>query len=377
MLAKKSLIALLLCLLAYQSSQAAIRATVDKWLSQLGGKDHFDASKRIDWGVLPGPFYTPELGVGLGVAVVGLYRPDAQDKQSQNSTITLSGFTSSTGSFGFTFDNHTFLANDQWRIIANGAIDNVPTDYWGIGYDAGKAKHQRLKYIEKEFSFSPQVLYRLWPNSYLGFGWDMSTINASHLKEGDPQLLTDAEGGLSTFNSGISSILSYDSRDFVANAQQGQWAQIKYTYFTPAMASDSRFSATELNYDYYHALNEASVLAFDLYSRLTEGNVPWNQLSLLGDSQRMRGYYQGRYRDRNVLSGQIEYRQHLSWRHGYVLWMGAGTLSHNVSQLGRQHWLPTAGVGYRFEFKPRMNVRLDYGIGRQTSGFYFQVGEAF
>ncbi|MDI8083742.1 hypothetical protein MJN69_28740, partial [Salmonella enterica subsp. enterica serovar Kentucky] len=39
--------------------------------------------------------------------------------------------------------------------------------------------------------------------------------------------------------------------------------------------------------------------------------------------------------------------------------------------------LPSAGVGYRFEFKPRVNVRLDYGVGKASSGFYFQVGEAF
>jgi hypothetical protein len=36
----------------------------------------------------------------------------------------------------------------------------------------------------------------------------------------------------------------------------------------------------------------------------------------------------------------------------------------------RRRWLP-------FEFKPRVNIRLDYGIGKGSSGFYFQVGEAF
>jgi hypothetical protein len=39
--------------------------------------------------------------------------------------------------------------------------------------------------------------------------------------------------------------------------------------------------------------------------------------------------------------------------------------------------LPTLGAGYRFEFKPRMNVRLDLGFGRNSAGFYFQMGEAF
>src|SRR5690606_23601071 len=114
-----------------------------------------------------------------------------------------------------------------------------------------------------------------------------------------------------------------------------------------------------------------------LYGRFASGEVPWDRLSELGNDNRMRGYYQGRYRDRNAFSGQLEYRRKLNWRHGYVLWAGTGTMSRDADDLGRGNWLPTVGAGYRFEFKPRMNVRLDFGVGRQSSGFYFQVGEAF
>ncbi len=52
-------------------------------------------------------------------------------------------------------------------------------------------------------------------------------------------------------------------------------------------------------------------------------------------------------------------------------------MSDSPSELGSGHWLPSAGVGYRFEFKPRMNVRLDFGVGRNSTGVYFQVGESF
>ena len=51
------------------------REKIDGWLQHLGASDKFDASKGIDWGVMPGPFYTPELGLGIGTAVVGMYRP--------------------------------------------------------------------------------------------------------------------------------------------------------------------------------------------------------------------------------------------------------------------------------------------------------------
>ncbi len=64
-------------------------------------------------------------------------------------------------------------------------------------------------------------------------------------------------------------------------------------------------------------------------------------------------------------------------RHGIVARAGAGTMGPSMDSLNDGRWLPSAGVGYRFEFKPRVNVRLDYGIGKGSSGFYFRVGEAF
>lgn len=39
--------------------------------------------------------------------------------------------------------------------------------------------------------------------------------------------------------------------------------------------------------------------------------------------------------------------------------------------------LPTYGVGLRWEFKHRVNIRIDYGFGKHTRGFIFNVNEAF
>lgn len=78
-----------------------------------------------------------------------------------------------------------------------------------------------------------------------------------------------------------------------------------------------------------------------------------------------------------MLTTQLEYRQALSWRHGIVGWIGSGTMAPGFSTLLAERWLPTVGAGYRFEFKPGMNIRLDYGVGKGSSAFYFQAGEAF
>ncbi len=39
--------------------------------------------------------------------------------------------------------------------------------------------------------------------------------------------------------------------------------------------------------------------------------------------------------------------------------------------------LPNFGIGYRLELQPRMNLRIDYGIGRETSGIYYNFNQAF
>lgn len=64
----------------------------------------------------------------------------------------------------------------------------------------------------------------------------------------------------------------------------------------------------------------------------------------------------------------------LNWRHGYVLWLGAGALGRNIDDMGHHPILPNAGVGYRFEVKPAMNIRLDLGFGRECRILFSNCG---
>jgi len=372
--------ALLMMLFPVFSSQAGVlpsREKIDGALAHLGADDKHDNSKTIDWGILPGPFYTPELGVGVGVAAVGLYRPDPNDLETQISSVSMSGFFSSTGAFGLGVTNYSFLDKDRWRVFVNGSINNVPTYYWGEGYRAGKSSNTKEGYTAKDATLSPILYYRVAPDTYIGAGWTVSSMHATQIKDRQKGSFDRANGGASVFSSGASASFSYDTRDFVPNPTRGQVLQVTYTYFSPSLGSNNRFSVLENQYSLYHSLNVNTVLAWDIYGRFTQGNVPWNMMSELGSDHRMRGYYQGRYRDRDVVNTQLEYRRKLSWRHGVVGWVGTGNMADGSKHIGKGEWLPSVGVGYRFEFKPRMNVRLDYGIGKRSSGFYFQVGEAF
>lgn len=371
---------LLLCglLLLPLLAQAVLfdRHNVDDFLSKLGSDQQADVSHGVDWGIIPGPFYTPELGVGVGVAAVGLYRPDTRQQHTPLSTLSLSGFASSTGAFGLGYENSTFLQNDRWRFYLEGDLSHRPLRFWGVGYQAGHSQRGKQSYDASRFSAQPQLLYQLAAHTYAGVGWSLAYERASELQN-KPSGSLFVQPSLAVFSSGGSLLFSYDTRDFLANPSRGQVLNLSYTRYSTALGGDNRFKAWDAQYGTYHGLNDSTLLAWELYGRITDGNVPWTMLSQLGDSHHLRGYFQGRYRDRDMLTSQLELRKKLSWRHGVVAWLGAGTLSSRESQLLNGHWLPSVGVGYRFEFKKRMNVRLDYGLGQHSSGFYFQVGEAF
>ncbi|MFK3660239.1 BamA/TamA family outer membrane protein [Scandinavium sp. NPDC088450] len=349
--------------------------TIDDFLGKLGADNQYDPSKGIDWSVLPGPFYTPELRLGLGTAVAGIYRVDPKDKVTQNSSLSFTGFVSTSGALGLGLHNYTFFTDDRWRLFVDGAIAKVPTKFWGAGYDAAQGSSQ--KYDNNSIQVHPQLMRQLAPNLYLGAGWDFSAMDARVDNPQPGDKFSQYADSTTPISSGATISLNYDSRDVITRPQHGQFISIEYSYFDPTLGSDTHFTATQLQYNYYHPIDDKRVLAFDLWGRFTHGDVPWDRLSQAGDDSRLRGYYQGRYRDNDVVSGQVEYRQKLNWRHGYVLWAGVGALGSSPADLGDHPLLPTVGVGYRFEVKPSMNIRLDLGFGRESAGFYFQVAEAF
>ncbi len=227
---------LFLLLLTYpicSQAETLSREKIDGWLQHLGASDKFDASKGIDWGVMPGPFYTPELGLGIGTAVVGMYRPDPQDTTSQNSTLTLSGYASSTGAFGLSVKNYAFFDNDLWRVFVEGSMANTPTYYWGQGFHAGDKDNEKEKYTAQVLTLRPTIYRQLIDNVYLGTGWSLAAQNADEMDHDDLPKIESTPQGPSVFSSGASIDINWDDRDFVPNPRRGQYANFRYTTLRP------------------------------------------------------------------------------------------------------------------------------------------------
>ncbi len=107
--------------------------------------------------------------------------------------------------------------------------------------------------------------------------------------------------------------------------------------------------------------------------------MPLIELGGLGGNELMRGYYEGRYLDRNLLAGQVEYRLPLTGRLGLAFFTGAGQVAPRIAAFRLARFKPSLGAGIRFKIvkEENLNLRFDYGIGRGTNNYYFNLAEAF
>lgn len=346
---------------------------LDNLLTQLGSSETVDESKLIDWGVLPGPFVNPEQGFGIGVAAVGLYTPYDWQKNDPYSTLTVTSYGSTSGSYGLGVNNRTYLNSDKVRLLGEAWISHTPGYYWGIGASAAENDSNKVQYEAQRLQINPKIALEVLPDTYLKFGWQWQSYREVKGVDGDilPSEMQDATA------SGVVLGFEYDTRDFEPNPMQGQFIDIEWIANRESVGSDSNYDNVITNIRHYQPWSDSTIIAMEIYSQSIIGDAPWFDYAQLGDDQRMRGYYQGQYRDKHQLSTQIEARHSLSNRHGVVAWLGTGNVAPSYSELFESDWLPTVGVGYRFAFKARINVRVDLGVGKDSTGFYFQINEAF
>ncbi|WP_241901842.1 BamA/TamA family outer membrane protein [Vibrio breoganii] len=341
-------------------------------LEFFGSSNEIDLSNGMDWGVLPGPFANPEQGIGIGVAAVGLYAPQGLEV-NQISTLTLSGYVSSEGTYGIGVANTTFLNENQWKLGLMARLSQTPSKYWGIGKEAAEDDGNETDHEAVYLNVEPTVSYQFVDNYFIKTGV-AATFLYHQSSDGtalDPEQLENKT------NLGIILGIEYDTRDYETNPYTGRLVSLEHRWFVEAFGADYKYEEYTFNYREYWNLYEQNVLALDYFVQgLSDSDLPWFAMSKLGGDNRMRGYYYGRYRDRYQMAAQLEYRHKFNERHGAVIWGGAGNIAPHFKGLFEDSWLPTYGVGYRFAFKPRVNVRLDLGFGDETT-VYFNIHEAF
>ena len=328
----------------------------------------------------PYAYYTPEteLAVGAG-GIVTFYT--GTDKVLRPSKATVSAYYTTKEQYKITFAPELYFSANKFFGSLNFDYGRYVDKFWGVGSttpDIANTDYVAEAWGAKaEFQLPPVI--GLLDATRVGIIYRFAYRDITD-DLGNPFLADKTVQGAEAGSiSGVGFSWTWDNRDQIFYPHQGGFNKISGTFYTSDLGSDYDFNRYDLDIRHYFPLPKERVLAVQTIAQAAFNETPFYELPALGGQRTMRGYYEGRYRDRLYLAAQVEYRSHLFWKVGWVGFVGAGEVAHEISSFKVRDFKISSGAGLRLLFNEaeHVNLRVDLGFGPSTNGLYFGLEEAF
>lgn len=327
---------------------------------------------------IPLIYYTPETRWAGGIAALYAFRTQGQSDEARPSQVTL-GFAYTQEKQLLLYLPFQFFSKDEtWQAYGELGYYRYVYQYFGNGNETRKSDEESYDVNYPRVRLN--LLRLVAPHHYLGLRYWWDDYRIAKVKTGgvlDLQGVIGSEGGVV---SGTGLVWNYDSRDQLFYPTKGFWTEAELFVNDEALGSDFNFSRLALDVVGYFSKNKKHVLALNAWLVFTQGDVPFQQLAFIGGPKKMRGYFEGRHRDKNLWTLQAEYRALVKGRFGAVAFGGMGAVSPDVERLFGQKVHFTFGAGLRFMLskKDHINLRLDVAANEDGAVFpYLTVREAF
>jgi len=331
--------------------------------------------KKGSLSTLPIIFYSPETRLAFGVAAVYAFRKDSL--QYYPSQVQFGLAYTINDQLLLYLPYRLYLNKEKYLLYGEFGYYMYSYNFYGIGneQDPDYEELYGINFLRIRMSF----LRRVQKNLYLGVRYWLEDYKITETEEGMQFASGEIVGSESGLVSGLGLVANYDSRDNLFFPTKGFFVESTFQRYDKAIGSKYEYTRFLIDGSTYLSLAKNHVLAFNGVADFISGNPPFNQMAVLGGTKRMRGFYEGRYRDKNALITQAEYRFPLAGRFGLAAFMAYGAVADEVSNFELNNFRLTGGGGLRFAInrKEHINIRVDYGFGKQSSGLYFTIGEAF
>ncbi|WP_264564889.1 BamA/TamA family outer membrane protein [Flavobacterium sp. N3904] len=382
---QKTLIAILFFLFSVsiiaQTATTVKKDTTVAKESEVSKFNAFNKKAEAFFRVFPVPIYgyTTEAGNIYGLTKFNVLNLSKKDTISKPSKLTELVTFSSKGRVNVVLGGQLFFKENKYQIQSYVYYQKQPQYIFGIGNDVTKATEEAINF--DRVKFYSNNLMQIEKNLYVGIPiefanyWNMQIPADSFLIQDNVPGVT---GGYDV-GAGFSGL--YDTRKNPYNPQQGEYCMSSLVFHPKFFGSTYQFTNFILDMRKYYNPWLKHIIAVQAYTSNAFGDTPFYDLSLMGGSDQMRGYYQGAYRDKVLIDGQIEYRMPVWNIFGVVGFVGTGRVFESYKDVSFETWRVSYGGGLRImvDSKHQTNLRLDCGFGEGGSlrGVYFSFGEAF
>ena len=333
--------------------------------------------RSLSFNGYPYAYYTPETELAFGLGGIFIfYTSDHIDMLP--SKVTIGGWYSTNGQYSLSLKPVIYFSHNKIYLELPLNFGHFVDRFWGIGnntVDTGNEQYT-LNAISATLTFQVPPVWFSADRTGIIFDYNDTEIedkqNNIYLIDNE---VTGSNGGTLY---GFGTDLVWDTRDNLFFPNSGGYQYFKFVVYPDL--SDFVYTFFELDVKHYNSFSPDHVLAGNFYFATTGGDVPFYKLPALGGQNRMRGYFEGRYRDKNYMTLQLEYRQYFWWKFGFVVFGGVGDVAPELTKFTINTIKYRYGLGLRFLFnkEEKVNLRVDLGFGNDgNSGIYFGIEEAF
>ena len=351
-------------------------AFLNKCLAQTPLKDSAPAKQIL---IFPVITRSIETGWSFGVATSATFHIYKTDTTTRTSNMQGLALYSLKKQFIAAINGTEYFKKEHYILNEQLSYSSYPDKFWGIGKNTPDSAQE--SYSFKQYYIYLHLMRHLGNHCYVGFLYEMQKLfQVEYIHNGifDKQNIAGRDPYLV---SGVGLSFSYDNRKEAFSPDAGTFAELHFTHFGKITGSEYDYANVVLDYRKYFTIYKHQVLALQGYFFGDIGSqVPLRSLASLGGSNSMRGFYSGRYRDKNELVLQGEYRVPVYNRWGAVVFGSTGNVGNTFTDftISDMKYSYGAGIRYAISKKEKLNLRLDYGIGQgNNNGLYFILGEAF
>lgn len=337
---------------------------------------------------MPIGYYTPETSLALGILHLHNYNQATTGKTSNSLshlsyTLKKQTLFNSTAKFYLTGGKYEWGTQLIYRYF--------PDEFYGTQFNSTNDHLESgEKFTEKVSILGLTGGYQFYQDMYVRtlFQYDHREILHNE-NESTPML--DSQVSLFTpqLNTSVMQFsFDYDDRDFIQSAKNGDLLKLSFThYFSKKSNGESLhpYVKSELEYRKYLSIFTNQIIAGQiLLSQIKSDqstSIPFYYLNSIGGGSRLRGYFNGRYRDQALAMTQVDYRYEWNDRWVSTVFYSAARIGSDLSTIidpEHSKWLSSTGIGVNYFIDPinRTKLRLDMGFVAEKRSIYFLIGDA-
>jgi hypothetical protein len=327
---------------------------------------------------IPFVYYSPETRLAGGVAAVFLFGDrvgeTAADPRSSVSGVGI-----------HTQNEQNLVSAGAERYLEGGVVElrggatygSFPTSFFGIGNMTRIGAEE--EYTPETLTLTFEGLRDVGRGFWLGARADADRLRLAEVQEGGTLEAGQVPGARGGWTSTVTALARFDTRDRRVGPSRGVYVQTEAGAAGRALGSDYPFGSYLVDTRAYVPAFASQVVALRGIARVSSGTVPFHRMPALGGGELLRGYYEGRFRDRQLAAFQLEDRIPIKGRLKAALFAEAGQVAGTPSRLEMERFHLAWGWGVRLLLsrEDALVLRLDQGYGSDQSGTYLSIGEAY